>query len=794
MKTQAHHHFYRTACARATALLCSLSLLAPATLWAQPQQQAPQPNDITPRNRDQVVLNFVNADLESVVKAVGQATGKNFVIDPRVKGTVNLVTEQPVSRAQALETLGSVLRMQGYAMVESNGFTKVVPEADAKLQGSPTVIGAGSSRGDQVVTQVFRLNYESANNLVPVLRPMIAPNNTITAYPANNTLVITDYADNLRRLARIIAAVDAPASGEVELIPLKNAVASDAAVVLQKLLDPSAAGGAGGGAPGDATLRTTVVAEPRSNSLMVRASSRARVQQARQLIEKIDQPFARPGNIWVVPLKNADAVKLAATLRAIVAADASFASTTQPGGQPGVAAGTAAQNTSLPQSGQYTGGSSAGYNRGGSSSGGFGGTSGSNAFSASFAVNQQPTTGGTIQADPSTNSLIITASEPVYRNLRGVIDDLDARRAQVYIESMIVEVTASQAEQLGIQWQGIVNQAGNTLGVIGTNFGTGGQNILNLTLAGLLYRNNNTAGIAAAQQLVPDLGGLNIGVVNKSAGLGALLSALGSNDSVNLLSTPNLITLENEEAKILIGQNIPITTGSYAQTGNTSTVSPFQTFDRKDVGITLRVRPQITEGGLVKMQIYQESSSVVANTANLIQGPTTNVRSIETNVLVDDGQIIVLGGLIEDSYGDGVKKVPLLGDIPYLGSLFRYENKNRKKTNLLVFLRPYVMRTASATDRLTQDRYEFIRGQQQGFVSPNMIVRDKDTPVLPPADSPGAPFVDPRYNGPVQSPLPLDPTPPATPAPAPQGVPRSTAPRPLSLDDQSFGKRQAPQS
>jgi general secretion pathway protein D len=194
------------------------------------------------------------------------------------------------------------------------------------------------------------------------------------------------------------------------------------------------------------------------------------------------------------------------------------------------------------------------------------------------------------------------------------------------------------------------------------------------------------------------------------------------------------------------------------------------------------------------MQIYQESSSVVANTANLIQGPTTNVRSIETNVLVDDGQIIVLGGLIEDSYGDGVQKVPLLGDIPYLGSLFRYENKNRKKTNLLVFLRPYVMRTASATDRLTQDRYEFIRGQQQGFVSPNMIVRDKDTPVLPPADSPGAPFVDPRYNGPVQSPLPLDPTPPATPAPAPQGVPRSTAPRPLSLDDQSFGKRQAPQS
>ncbi|WP_153946418.1 type II secretion system secretin GspD [Cupriavidus sp. U2] len=811
MTTQAHHHLVRTVCARATALLCTLSLLSPAMAWAQPQQQVPQPNDISPRNRDQVVLNFVNADLESVVKAVGQATGKNFVIDPRVKGTVNLVTEQPVSRAQALETLGSVLRMQGYAMVESNGFTKVVPEADAKLQGSPTVIGAGVGRGDQVVTQVFRLNYESANNLVPVLRPMIAPNNTITAYPANNTLVITDYADNLRRLARIIAAVDAPASGEVELVPLKNAVASDAAVVLQKLLDPSAAGGAGGGAAaGDASLRTTVVAEPRSNSLIIRATSRARVQQARQLIEKIDQPYARPGNIWVVPLKNADAVKLAATLRAIVAADSSFASSTQGGQAGGIAGATGAtsQTTSLPQGGQYTGGSSSGYNRSGSGSSGFGSSGGgSNAFSSSFAVNQQPTTGGIIQADPSTNSLIITASEPVYRNLRGVIEDLDARRAQVYIESMIVEVTSTQASELGIQWQGLVNSGGSVTGFAGTNFGTGGQNIVNLTAAGVLYGENKTAGLAAIQQLLPTAGGLNLGVVNKALGLGALLRALGTNGSVNLLSTPNLITLENEEAKILIGQNIPITTGSYAQTGSSASVTPFQTFDRKDVGITLRVRPQISEGGLVKMQIYQESSSVVAGTLANTSGPTTNVRSIETNVLVDDGQIIVLGGLIEDNYGDGVQKVPLLGDIPWIGSLFRYENKNRAKTNLLVFLRPYVMRTTAATDRLTQDRYDYMRTQQQGFVSPNMIVHDAVTPVLPPANAPTTPFVDPRGGTLQQGPLPLDQTPgqPGSqpvpqqapqllPQQAPQQAPQSATPRPLSFNDESFATRQASQS
>ncbi len=802
MKTPAIRPVYQTACARAVALLCGISLLAPAPLWAQPAGAANPPSappDISPSSRDQVVLNFVNADLDSVIKAVGQATGKNFVIDPRVKGTVNLVTEQPVSRAQALQTLGSVLRMQGYAMVESNGFTKVVPEADAKLQGSPTVIGPGASRGDQVVTQVFRLNYESANNLVPVLRPMIAPNNTITAYPANNTLVITDYADNLRRLARIIAAVDAPASGEVELVPLKHALASDTALVLQKLMDPSAAGAAGGGAaPGiDSSLRTTVVAEPRSNALMIRASSRARLQQARQLIEKLDQPYARPGNIWVVPLKNADAVKLAATLRAIVAADSSFTTSTQPGAAGAAAGGIggAAGMTSVstPTGSQFTGGTTGTQTGMRSGNGGTGGGAyGSSAFAASFGTSTQPTTGGIIQADPSTNSLIITASEPVYRNLRGVIDDLDARRAQVYIESMIVEVTSTQASELGIQWQGLISSSsGNNNVFAGTNFGSGGQNILNLTLAGALFDSNRTAGIAAAQSLVPDVGGLNLGIVNRAMGLGALLRALGTNGSVNLLSTPNLITLENEEAKILIGQNIPITTGSYAQTGGAASVTPFQTFDRKDVGITLRVKPQITDGGLVKMQIFQESSSVVAGTLAQIQGPTTNVRSIETNVLVDDGQIIVLGGLIEDTYGDGVQKVPLLGDIPLIGGLFRYENKNRGKTNLLVFLRPYVMRTAGAADRLTQDRYDYMRAQQQGFVSPNIMLREPNTPMLPPADAPTTPFIDPRANGPVAAPLPLpqtipqnapQPGVPGQPQPAPQPA---TAPQPLSQRGES---------
>ncbi|ANA33244.1 type II secretion system secretin GspD [Ralstonia mannitolilytica] len=767
---------------RAIVLACCAAMVAGSMpVYAAPPSAASAQNGNPGNPGDEVSLNFVNADLDSVVKAVGQATGKNFIVDPRVKGTVNLVTEKPVTRAQALESLGSILRMQGYAIVEGNGFTKVVPEADAKLQGSP--VGNASARGgEQVVTQVFRLQHESANNLVPVLRPMIAPNNTITAYPANNTLVITDYADNLRRIGRIIASIDTPAAGETELIPLKNAVAIDVAATLQKLLDPSAggAGGAGAGAAlSDPSLRTSVVAEPRSNSVMVRASSAARLAQAKQLIAKLDMPAARPGNIWVVPLKNANAVQLATTLRAIVAADATLSASaaTGPGGQ-SAAQGATSQPTGSTTGSQFNQNTqNSNYGNAGSGSG-MG--SGNSSFRASFGQNNTPATGGIIQADPATNALIITASEPVYRNLRAVIDDLDARRAQVYIESMIVEVTSDKASQLGIQW--MVGAGGpNTYGFGGTNFGSGVGNILNLGAIAATVGSGGIGSTAAQTAIgtitgsnVAGLNGGNFGVFNKSTGLGAILSALGSDGSVNVLSTPNLITLDNEEAKILIGQNVPITTGSYAQTGSAASVTPFQTFDRKDVGITLRVKPQITDGGLVKMQIFQESSAVVNGTQNAVQGPTTNVRSIETNVLANDGQIVVLGGLLEDNYQDGEQKVPGLGDIPILGALFRSETKQRKKTNLLVFLRPIILRTAEATGALSDNRYNYMRETQQGFVSPNWLptTSDKDTPVLPapetvrPAPNYGDVSVVPKSAPGVQ-------VPPGAPLPMPQSTTRS---------------------
>ncbi|MGL4809308.1 MAG: type II secretion system secretin GspD, partial [Giesbergeria sp.] len=344
-----------------------------------------------------------------------------------------------------------------------------------------------------------------------------------------------------------------------------------------------------------------------------------------------------------------------------------------------------------------------------------------------------PSTGGQIQADPTTNSLIITAPEPQYRQLRTVIDKLDGRRAQVLVESLIVEVNANKLAQFGIQWQGVLGKQGDgTVGVIGTNSGTSGTNILGLTAA---LASGDTSAIGTA---VGGLGGgLNLALAPRINGqyyLGALANFLQNSGDANVLSTPNLMTLDNEEAKIVIGNNVPFVTGSYANTGgNSGAVNPFQTVERKDVGLMLRVRPQINENGTVKMAIYQEVSKIDEATAKNTNGPTTSKRSIESNVLVEDGSIIVLGGLLEDSYAQAEDKVPLLGDVPVVGNLFRSENRARKKTNLMVFLRPVVVRDAAASDALLIDRYESIRALQQQVQpsSSTVLGTVPSAPVLP---------------------------------------------------------------
>ena len=644
----------------------------------------------------QATLNFVGADIESVVRAIGHYTGNTFVIDPRVKGTINLVSEKPVTKTQAFELLGSVLRLQGYAMVRTANYVKVVPEADAKLQSSPVQVG--KLRGDQIATQIFHLNHENAAGLVTVLRPLISPNNTIAADSSNNTLIITDYADNLKRMSRIIAALDTPAIGDLDVVRVEHGIAMDMAVTINRLLETG--GPQGQADPG----RVMVLADARTNSLIIRAPTAARANLARTLIAKLDQPTTLPGNVHVVYLRNAEASKLAQVLRAVVAGES---------GAPLPGATPASQPTQ-PATAQQGGGLQA--------------------PPSSPAPQQGPLpTGGTagyIQADPTTNTLIITANERVYRNLRAIIDQLDARRAQVYVESLIVEISADKAAQLGVQWAGLSGNGspGTRVGVL-TGFGTGGDNLVQQAAATLS---------SSATPQVPG-NGLTAAIFRQNAngqvGLGLLARALETDAKANILSMPNLITLDNEEARIIVGQNVPFITGQFttAASAGTAGVNPFQTIERRDIGLSLRVRPTISEGGTVKMAIYQETSNIQQSTAS---GLITSKRSIDTNVLVDDGQIIVLGGLIEDTLSDSVEKVPGLGDVPFLGYLFRYQSKRRTKTNLMVFLRPTVIRTDEQSVAVASDRYDYIRGAQQRVQAyPNAVLPQTDAPRLPPLDN-----------------------------------------------------------
>ena len=659
---------------------------------------------------DTVTLNFVNADIEGVVKAVSEITGKNFVLDARVKGAINIVSAKPMSRALVYDVFLSALRLQGYAAVEDGGIVKIVPEADAKLHRTPTFGPDEKPRGsgDRLQTQVFTLRYESAAQLVATLRPLIAPNNTITAYPGANALVITDYAGNLQRIARIIDAIDQPGGTDPVVIPLRHASALDVAQTLGRLFaeTPQAAGPAGA----EPLRRITIVADARSNSLLVRADDPSRLARLRSLVAIVDSPTSAGGNIHVVYLKNAEAVKVAETLRAIYQGGTAPAAQRTPL-SPTPAPGVTPASTMQPQAASFS----------------FGGQSQQTAAAAP----------GIIQADPATNSLIITAPDAIYNDLRAALEKLDVRRAQVYVEALVAEITAQRAAEFGIQWQAL-DGAGSTgteaRGFGGTNFGTTGQNILGIARSpGTIGRGLNI-GVVKGVLTIP-------GVDGQILNLGLLVRALETDNNANILSTPTLLTLDNEEARIVIGQNVPFITGQYALTGTATTPTPFQTIERRDVGLTLKIRPQISEGGAVRLQIFQEVSSI-QDTTNAA-GVITNKRSVESTVLVDDGQIVVIGGLIQDSLSDGIEKIPLLGDIPGIGGLFRYKTRSHTKTNLMVFLRPTVLREAMRANAFTSERYDYILGEQNRVrPAASVVLPEIEPPSLParvPAPAAGTP-------------------------------------------------------
>jgi len=702
----------------AFASVCAGVLVSAPVAAQSPAASAPAPARAAPARGPRaatVTVNFVNADIEAVTRAFAAMLERPIVVDPRVRGQITVYSEQPQTVPQAYASYQSALRGLGFAVVENSGLLKVVPEADAKLQAGTVSVGSVPQRGEQVITQIFPLRYENPNNLVAVLRPLITANNTINANPGSNSLVITDYADNLQRLSRIIAALDQPPGTDVEIIPLQHAVAADLAPLVQRLSD-----GGGVGVPGVPAAvgggTTTVIADSRANALIVRAPNAARLAQVKANIERLDRPtnlIGAGGGMWVVHLKNADAVKLATVVRAAFSAL---------GGAPGAGGGAVATPATPVATAAPV-------------------PAGATQATSPVAASASPSTGGFIQADPATNSLIITAPEPLYKQVRALIDQLDTRRAQVYIESMIVEVDGADGVDLGFQWQGLLGQSGDRWGAgVGTNFGSTG-NIIGIT--GAAATGNAAAAVSQIGQ------GLNIALLRNYGGvysLAGILRALQSQTTTNVVSTPNLITLDNEEAKIVVGENVPFITGQFTQTGG-ATTNPFQTIERKDVGITLRIRPQIGENGAIRMVIFQEQSSVksdvAAGTSNA--GPSTTKRSIEGTVTVDDGQILVLGGLIEDRYETTRSKVPLLGDIPVVGGLFRSESRTRKRTNLMVFLRPVVMRDAEASTRFSVDRYDQMRSRQQE-------AQPRPSPVLP---INSAPVIGPARPGPVDT-VPVD--------------------------------------
>jgi general secretion pathway protein D len=672
-----------------------------------------------------VTLNFVNADLPAVVKAAAEITGRDVLIDPRVTGTVTIITPKPVPRSLVWSIMLSAIRAQGFTAVGSEaGVARIVPEADAKFFGGP--VGRQRGAGDQIVTEVFVLENERAQQLVPVLRPLMSPNNVVNAAPAANALIVTDYAENLERIRRVIAEVDRPASGEIIAIQLKHAAAADFMQIVQRLVPDAAATGSAQGA----AARVAVAIDPRTNSILVRADNPTLAARIRSLAATLDSPSSQLGNIHVVYLRNADATRLADALRALLSGTPSQsgappAAATSPFGQGlgGAGAAAAGQPGTQPQTQAAMSTVVAGQ------------------LATLPPISSGATPGGvTIQAYPEQNSLVIVAPDPVYNALRAVIDKLDARRAQIYVEALIVEVSSTKAAEFGVQWQDLSGLQRNGKSFIGaTNFTNG------------LGR-----GVNEASQALPGLAqGLSLGVVSGPltiAGrqifdLQLLARALEADSEANILSTPNLVTLDNEEARIIVGQNIPITTGSFTLTGaGSGLTNPFQTFTRQDIGVALRVRPQVAEAGAVKLGIYQEVSSI--RDENNPNGIILNKRALESQVVVDDGQIIVLGGLISDDVNSTVQAVPVLGSIPVIGWLFRYTTRQRDKTNLMVFLRPLVIRDSAAAARVTGERYDYIRDVQgsqplpQSPLLPNMTM-----PQLPPFTG------DPGTQGPAVTPL-----------------------------------------
>ena len=679
---------------RKAAVCAALSMLALGTVSvSNTSVKLQQGATITP--------NYKDAELGEVIQAVSDVTGKNFIIDPRVNAKVTMLSATPMSPGAFYEAFLSVLQVYGFVAVPSGKVIKIIPNSDARQLPSIDLPNSVSPNSDEIVTQIITMKNIGAAQLVPMLRPLIPQQGHLAAYPSGNMLIISDHASNVSRIMKIIERMDESGDEPVEVIRLHNASAADLVRTVSQL-NQSTGGAEAGAAP------IKIVADERTNSVLINGEKSLRLR-AKALILDLDTP--RPdggGDTEVRYLLYADAEKLADRLKGQASAS-SKAQGGPSGGPPGGAPGGP------------SGGASAAAPTGGSN----------------------VDAGVTIWADVPTNALILTAPPKTMKSLMAVIDKLDVRRAQVEIEAIVVEVQVNKSANLSVQW---LLDGGSSYGYGVTNLPGGGTSIVSLATAALegtssaTTTSSSSSSTSTLSSAIPTGATYAVGTYNSTTGkgFGAVIQALQSDGTSNIISTPRIITMNNEEAEVKVTQEIPLVTGQYtSSTSSTSgTTSPFQTIQREEVGTILKVTPHISEGNTIQLKIEQEDSSPGAKLTDSAD-ISTNKRNIKTTILMDDGSIIVLGGLMKDTVSESEDRVPLLGAIPGLGNLFKSRSGSRQKTNLLVFLRPKILRDQRATEATSVSKYNEMRDEEKSLHKGKITLLPGETqpsiPSVPPS-------------------------------------------------------------
>lgn len=662
-------------------------------------------------------INMKEAEIRQLIEQVSDITGDSFVVDPRVKGKVTVISNTEMTQKEILEMFESVLRVHNFASIRTGKMVKIVPNQGAKQDNVP--VEPANSDSDRIITQVIPVKFASATEMVPILRPLIPQYGHLAAIASSNALIISDHSVNVQRMIDIINRLDTSENEESEIIQLKNAWVGDLVKTLEQLAGAAGKGGSPGGGGAGGSGRVKAVADERTNRIILRGERTAR-QKLRALIADIDRPAERSAGTQVVYLRYADAVKVAEVLRGIVTGQATSPSSSSGGGY-----NSSSSNRSTGMS-SFGSGSSGGLGMS-SMGGGLGGSSGgSSSNSGQRTATSAPIQAGniTIQADDTLNALVVRASPSDMAEIRDLIKQLDIRRAQVLIEAAIVEIKGDAGKALGVQWAA----ANSNSAVGGTNFSNAGNSISSLLTTALQSTATDSKSSSSSTGSVPSLAnGLTLGGGHTTSegkvDFALILQAVNTASNTNVLSTPSIMTLDNEEAEILVGQNVPFITGSQLSSSGTN---PFTTVERKDVGLNLKVTPQVNEGDTIRLRVTQEASSIAANSNTQSTDLITNKRLINTSILATDGQVIVLGGLMEDTVEEQLQKVPLLGDIPLLGTLFRSTSKHQEKRNLLLFLRPTIVRDDTKAATVTNRKYDQVRSHGVDMDTVGEIVIDAD--------------------------------------------------------------------